>query len=249
MGWISGRYQALLEDIHVDKIIAQIMIRDSIRTRFFLFTRIVALLLAIWLGLYLIVRNVDPEGACKEPRYFSLCLDAWMSHAEFRALPSDRELIDTFHQHRAEFEKVMRPVLIQRARHQPILSFDAMSYSKLNVFFGYIFVKYFAATQGPARAEMHANSLYFAASGTKHIYSADKDMWPWVWKDKGYVYFFDGPYIENGRVWMHNKVPLPDRSFRLVKSLDDVALKQDETLLMQIEPQWFLYLSNQHTGG
>lgn len=57
------------------------------------------------------IRNLDPEGACKEIQYLSICFDAWEQALyqgrdwHFQKLPSDQYLITNFHNNKESFYK------------------------------------------------------------------------------------------------------------------------------------------------
>ena len=209
---------------------------------------IVLILLAGLLSVYWQIRNVDPEGACKGFRNFSMCWDAWMEYDHdglFKQLPSDQNMIDRFHTYRSDFYELkdlkfgfVPDKLLQRTSAWYVGSFG-----------------YWPSAAYSDTAQSDVNHQDFArtfpVSETMYITGAEKN-WPKINRQKGYAYFpLPIPRIEQGRLLgpMLNGQKL---SWRVLEQLDKdwpTDWASYECLLRPIEPQWFLFICKDHIGG
>lgn len=217
-----------------------------------------ALLLVVGLfSIYWQVRNIDPEGACKEFKYFSRCWDAWFNYHPadtFKKLPTDQQMIDSFNQYRHDFDEAKE----QAMSHYHMSFLDNPVWKKRHG------IDYFHLMAPWSRSILESNGFIepdngrewayeFHVASTMYIAGAGKE-WPWVNRLKGYVYFpLPEPQIEHGRLQGAILKKRNERmSWRVLEQLDG-NWPEDwaslECLLRRIEPQWFLFLCKDRVGG
>lgn len=224
--------------------------------KFFVFVATLALLLVIaFASVYWNVRSIDPEGACKDLRNFSLCADAWFNHnydGAFHKLPTDQEMIDNFKEYRTDFEGILNK--LQRG----YVSLDILSTESIRsgIYASYRLMPWTPNVYSSPHFEDPASnrewSWQFHVDSTLYIEGAE-EHWPWVNRLKGYAYFpLPVPQIAQGRLIgpvLKNGQPF---SWRVLDQLDGnwpADWAHDECLLRRIEAQWFLFLCKDHVGG
>lgn len=213
------------------------------------------LLLAGWLGYaYWQISNLDPEGGCKELKYWSFCARAWERTWgglgwHFQSLPTDQEMIDRFKTYRSDFEEMAEE--ITRASYIGIVILDRKWADKLDLSVAESIVSYPQTQDDKTRNILRSWAYLLRVADTRYVRGAthrDLDM---LLRTKGYVYFRSPPQIEGGYL-----VPLPNH-WKLVTpvlpSLDGPPWPSDwksgNCWLRQIEPQWFLALCRDMVGG
>lgn len=222
--------------------------------RFFaLSASLVLLLVAGLAGIYWQIRNVDPEGACKDSGNFSMCWDAWFEYRPyFKVLPSDQEMIDSFKKHRGDFDEIRDKALSQRGY---MMSLNNPPW-KARVGHAYQIVPWTPSVYSSPRfvepASTHEWSWEFHVDETMYIAGARKN-WPHVNRLKGYAYFpLPAPRVEQGRLLGPMLKNGQQFSRRVLEQLDGnwpADWASYECLLRRIEPQWFLFICKDHIGG
>lgn len=133
--------------------------------KFTVFVAVLALLfITAFAGVYWKIRDIDPEGACKDLRNFSLCQDAWRNHMPswtFQKLPTDQKMIDNFKRYRTDFDG-----MLNKAWHQlsVSISFDASSTERslFGVYQGYSLAPWIPAIYSSPDFEYPTNPREFA---------------------------------------------------------------------------------------
>ena len=224
------------------------------------------------------IKDIDPEGACRELRYFATCVSVIGEELPplqlFRPLPTDEEMIDKFYRYHNEFEAALKIILTQRSQ---MSSFDTPEWRVRSGLFRFNIWQRWPKETYEERPTQRSNSISemafaFDIASTKYIRGSEQE-WPWGGRQKGYVYFplpapkisngwLIGPMYEPGRLnnvpngWSQKGWPYPGGRNRIAWRVRD-QLNNDwpedwvsfECLLRQIEPQWFLYLCKDQTGG
>lgn len=226
---------------------------------------IFALLIVVGIGnAYWHIRNVDPEGACKDVGNFSLCLDAWVEYdygGLFRKLPTDQEMIDSFKKYRGDFDAMVDKVDLQPGYevyfHKDLSPFSEER-NRLGIYNAVDFTpgfnaKFYSLPRQGDPSHYPKRAWQFNVASTKYIAGVDRKKWPWVNRLKGYAYFPQPePKIEQGRLigpTLKNGKP---SSWRVLEQLDGdwpADWASYECLLRRIEPQWYLILCKDHVGG
>ncbi|WP_019865722.1 hypothetical protein [Methylovulum miyakonense] len=208
--------------------------------------------------IYWQVRNIDPEGSCKGFEYFSKCWDAWANYHQalnFKKLPADQKMIDSFNQHRQDFDDAKDQAMSQ-TNYAGFLNKPAWK-ARHGIDYFYNMIPWPPSVYSSSRtvepASNHEWAWRFYVESTMYIAGAGKE-WPWVNRLKGYLYFpLPEPRIEQGKLL--GAMQFADgqrRPWRVLEQLDgdwpeDWA--SGECLLRRIEPQWFLILCKDHVGG
>jgi hypothetical protein len=220
--------------------------------KFPLLARVLILFLVAGLAsIYWQIRNIDPEGACKDFGNFSMCWDAWVEYDHsglFKKLPTDQELIGRFHSYRGDFDKISNMAMPEVVPHELRKRTGVWVSSSL----GYWPSTMYSDT--PKSDKDHQGfARSFSVDETMYIAGAGKD-WPNVNRVKGYAYFpLPTPRIENGHViGLIGQDGRKLSSWRVLDQLDGdwpADWAHYECLLRRIEPQWFLFLCKDHIGG
>jgi hypothetical protein len=214
---------------------------------------LVAFLLAYWQ-----VRNLDPEGACKEFKYFFRCWDAWLNYHpthNFKKLPTDDEMIEHFRRYFDDLDKIRVQALSN--------GFYSSDYEnpkwkvEHGVYQVYKMIPWppsiYSSSHSIASTNNHEWAYKFLVDSTMYIAGAGKE-WPWVNRLKGYAYFpLPKPRIEQGKLLGTTQFTSGQRRFWRVLTQLDKDWPEDwasgECLLRRIDPQWFLILCKDHIGG
>lgn len=227
--------------------------RLTIRSRLVL---IFGLLLAGWLGYaYWQIRQFDPEGGCKELKYFSLCSDAWVSAWmvglpwHFQMLPTDEEMIARFKTHCGDFEAM-------KSKAVSIVGGDVYrEWENETGVYGTDSLAYYPMTpEEKATNTARDWGYFFRVADTRYVKDAISDDMAMLLRTKGYVYFRSPPLLDGEYVMgFPNASGRPLWRWRLLPSLDGPPWPPDwksgECLLRKIEPQWFLSLCRDRVGG
>ncbi|HEY8098829.1 MAG TPA: hypothetical protein VIE65_22400 [Methylobacter sp.] len=224
------------------------------------------LLLLGLVALYWRLKDIDPEGGCKDISNFSLCFDAWTSGYDgpliksFRKLPTDQELIDNLQRHRSDFDEALSRIFSRSFGFALYPDKSSGWHSRAGLVFANRWClwppKVYTSASGhfdePRRSIEWA--WRFPISTTKYIKEVGKD-WPWGNRQKGYIYFPQTvPEIEHGRLIgpVYKTTLLETKaSWRVLEQLDESwpdDWAHDECLLRRIEPHWFLYLCRDIIG-
>lgn len=226
------------------------------KRRFRLKTVLLSMLLIVFAGgasIYWQIRNVDPEGACRDSANLSRCFDAWAEYnygGLFKKLPTDQELIDRFQSYRGDFEEIKNMSIPGGFVPDSLQKRTGVWYAGAR--------GYWPATVYSEPSKSHDDhkqwyARYFPVTATMYIDGAGKN-WPKVNREKGYVYFpLPAPKIENGHVvGLTGKDGRKYSSWRVLDQLDKdwpADWRSGECLLRRIEPQWFLALCKDRIGG
>lgn len=214
---------------------------------------ILVLLLSGWLGYaYWQIRELDPEGGCKEIKYWSLCWnaweDSWMSPLPwgFRVLPTDQEMTDRFREYRSDFE-AMKDKAIKTRDGDIWREWE----DKIGVLGSESFARYPLTPEEKSKYTSRTWAYLFPVSETRYIKDATSQDLAMLLRTKGYIYFRSPPQVEGGHLLGlpgHPKYPV-----RMLPSLDGPPWPSDwksgYCWLRQIEPQWFLALCRDRVGG
>ena len=200
---------------------------------------------------YLQIRNLDPEGGCKELKYLPLCAQARWDELfggvfpwHFETLPADQEMIDNFEKHQDEFESIMK----NDSRNRWIEKTKA---DHLGLF---EYINYFSFV--PKAEETKQQMMLFwayelEAASTRYVKGARGTDMSMLLRTKGYVYFTTPPLIKNGVLFHPDHSP--SRQFKLVNNLDGPPWPLDwqsgRCWLRQLNERWFLSLCRDQIGG
>jgi hypothetical protein len=198
------------------------------------------------------IRELDPEGGCKEMKYWSLCWnaweDSWMSGLpwRFRALPTDQEMIDRFRKHHGDFE-AMKDKAVKTSQGDIWREWEDTS----GVYRSEPFASYPRTPEEKARHTSRTWAYSFRVEDTRYVKDASIQDLAMLMRTKGYVYFRSPPQIEDG--YLRGLPGQPKYLFRVLPSLDGPPWPSDwksgDCWLRQIEPQWFLALCRDRVGG
>lgn len=213
-----------------------------------------------FVGLYWRVKDIDPEGGCKDLSNLYLCFDAWASGYDdpsiksFRKLPTDQELIDNLQRNRSEFDEALGIIFSHQFGFALYTGKPAGWHSKAGLLFanrwGLWPPKVYTSVSGYFNEPRQSIewAWQFPIATTKYIKNVGK-YWPWGTRQKGYIYFPKmAPEIEHGRlIGPVYKTSFSEKkeSWRVLDQLDgnwpdDWA--HNECLLRRVEPQWYLYI-------
>ncbi|MDP1871282.1 MAG: hypothetical protein Q8K61_06615 [Gallionella sp.] len=214
-----------------------------------------ALLLVGWMGYaYWQIRNLDPEGGCKEVKYFSLCsgawIDAWVVGLpwHFQTLPSDEEMIGRFKMHRSDFEAMKN-----RAVKFDGGLVDRQWEKETGVYGGESVLLYPETPEEKVKHSAREWGYEFWVASTRYVTdSTTDDMTKLLWS-KGYIYFKTPPQVEGEYLLDFPHEGYPQRRWRLSPSLNGPPwpsdLKSGHCWMRQIESQWFLSLCRDQFNG
>lgn len=218
---------------------------------------ILAMLIVGWMGYaYWQVRELDPEGGCKELKYLSLCWSAWEPAWmgglpwNFRALPSDQEMIERFIKHRSDFEN-LKNMTVQKYYYGNL---SGQGNEGIGVWRSESFAYY---PRTPEEQQKHISRTWadlFRVADTRYVKDATADDLALLLRSKSYVYFRSPPQIKDGYVYSPpDEDGKPIYRVKVLPSLDGPPWpsnwKRRECLLRPIEPQWFLALCRDRVGG
>lgn len=217
---------------------------------------ILGLLLVSWLSYaYWQIRNLDPEGGCKDSKYLSMCMGAWeaawMSGLSwhFRTLPTDQEMVERFRAHRSDFEMM---------KNKAVKTYEGDIWreweGKIGVLGSESLVSYPQTPEEKAKHISRTWAYLFPIAETRYVKNATSEDLAMLMRTKGYVYFHSPPRV-NGEYLFG----LPDAGGKpawrahLLSSLNGPPWPSDwksgNCWLRQIEPQWFLALCRDRVGG
>lgn len=237
------------------------------------------IVLVIFSLIYWRIKDIDPEGGCRELKYFATCVSVIGEELPplelFKPLPTDQEMIDKFYGYRDEFEAALRQTLATRSLsiwfYQSPESRERIGLIDFTSWGRWPKKTY---EESPIQLSNSISEMAFAfrMASTKYIRGSEQE-WPWVDREKGYVYFPSPvPRISNGwligpmygpnlisnvpKGWSQKGWPYPGDRRRIAWRVRDQLNNnwpEDwasfECLLRPIEPQWFLYLCKDQTGG
>lgn len=213
------------------------------------------LLLVGWLGYaYWQIRNLDPEGGCKELKYFSLCsgawIDAWVVGLpwHFQTLPTDEEMIERFRTHRNDFEAMKN-----RAVQFVGGLVDRQWEKETGVYGGERFAVYPMTLEDKEKNILRDWGYEFRVADTRYVKDATSDDMAMLLRTKGYVYFLSPPQMEGEYILGFSHEGYPKLRWKLLSSLNGPPWPTDwqsgRCWMRQIEPQWFLSLCRDQVGG
>lgn len=216
---------------------------------------VAGLLFAVWSGYaYWQIRSLDPEGGCKELKYFSLCSGAWVStwfsplSWHFQTLPSDEEMIERFRAHRGDFE----------AMKNKAVKFvgglvDRQWEKETGVYGGERFAVYPMISKDGEKNILQDWGYEFRVADTRYVKDATSDDMAMLLRTKGYIYFRTPPQVDGEYLLGFSRGDYPKLKWRLLPNLNGPPWPSDwETghcWMRQIEPQWFLSLCRDQVGG
>jgi hypothetical protein len=215
-----------------------------------------ALLLVGWMGYaYWQIRNLDPEGSCKELKYFSLCSGAWMDAWGvglpwyFKTLPTDEEMIERFRTHRGDFE-AMKNKAVSFVGGEVYREWE----KETGVYGTERFAHYPPTPEDDAKNSVRDWGYFFRVADSRYVKDATSEDMAMLMRTKGYVYFRSPPIVDGEYVMgFPDAAGKPLWRWRLLPSLNGPPWPSDwktgHCWLRQIESQWFLALCRDQVGG
>lgn len=199
------------------------------------------------------VINLDPEGGCKDPQYFPLCMNAWLESVEggfsweFRKLSTDQEMMEHFAQNRSGFETIVKKLFYSDGTVRDHFV------AKLGIDMAQDFESYPEINSKENNHFSPVWAVFFPVSDTRYVIDTTKDDLFFHLRTKGYVYYRTSPTILDGF-----QMNLPDaegkikRRHRVMESLDGPPWPSDWKKgfcwLRKLEGQWFIALCRDRVG-